>query len=59
MIKMNEEHTTQKHAPAPQEMIYKSVRAPPSAGHIWRDLHKDSKSWEEAKAVMEGSGERV
>ncbi|KAF6239929.1 hypothetical protein HO173_001537 [Letharia columbiana] len=56
--KMHEEHTREKHEPAPQRMMYRSVRAAPSAGHIWRDLNEDPKSWEVAKAVMEGSGER-
>ena len=55
---MDEEHTTKKHEPAPQEMIYRSVRAAPSAGHIWRNLSEDPKSWE-AKAVMDGSGDRA
>lgn len=58
MIKINEEHTTKKHEPAPQEMMYRSIRATPSASHIWRDLSEDPKSWEVAKAVMEGSGEK-
>ena len=55
---VSEEHTTKEHEPAPQEMTYRSVRAAPSAGRIWNDLSKDPKSWEAAKAVMEGSGER-
>ena len=58
MAKFDPENTTKKHEPAPQSMDYRSVRAAPSAGHIWRDLNKDPKAWEEAKAVMEGSGER-
>lgn len=57
--RMNEEHTAKKHEPAPQGTMYRSVRAAPSAGHIWRDLNEDPKSWEVAKAVMEGSGERA
>ena len=56
--KFTEENTTKKREPAPQGTIYRSVRAAPSAGHIWRDLSGDPKNWEEAKAVMEGSGER-
>ena len=56
--KVSEEHTIKEHEPAPQEMTYRSVRAAPSAGRIWNDLSKDPKSWEAAKAVMEGSGER-
>ena len=52
------EHTTKKHEPALQGMMYRSVRAAPSAGHIWRNLSEDPKSWE-AKAVMDGSGERT
>ena len=52
------EHTTKKHESAPQGMMYRSVRAAPSAGHIWRNLSEDPKSWE-AKAVMDGSGERA
>ena len=55
---VSEEHPTKEHEPALQEMTYRSVRAAPSAGHIWNDLSKDPKSWEAAKAVMEGSGER-
>lgn len=55
---VSEEHTTEEHEPAPQEMTYRSVRAAPSAGRIWNDLSKDPKNWEAAKAVMEGSGER-
>lgn len=58
MAKLDEENTTTKHEPAPQESMYRSVRAAPSAGHIWRDLSGDPRNWEEAKAVMEGSGER-
>ena len=49
---------TKKRQPAPQEMKYKSIRAAPSGGHIWRDLSGDLKSLEEVKAVMEGPGER-
>lgn len=52
MAKIDEEHTMRKHEPAPQGTMYKSVRAAPSAGHIWRDLNEDPKSWEVAKAVM-------
>ena len=55
---VDEENTTKKHEPEPQGMIYRSVRAAPSAGHIWRNLNEDPKSWE-AKAVMDGSGERA
>lgn len=55
---MDEEHTIKKHEPAPKEMMYRSVRAAPSSGHIWRNLNEDPKSWE-AKAVMDGSGERA
>ena len=58
MAKSDEENTTAKHEPAPQGAMYRSVRGAPSAGHIWRDLSGDPKNWEEAKAVMEGSGER-
>lgn len=58
MAKLDEENTTTKHEPAPQGSMYRSVRAAPSAGLIWRDLSGDPKNWEEAKAVMEGSGER-
>ena len=58
MAKLDEENTTRKHEPAPQAVMYRNVRAAPSAGHIWRDLSGDPKKWEEAKAVMEGSGER-
>lgn len=54
----NEEYATKKQEPTPQGKLYRSVRAAPSAGHIWRDLNGDPKSWEVAKAVMEGSGER-
>ncbi|KAL9068078.1 MAG: hypothetical protein Q9161_006431 [Pseudevernia consocians] len=59
MIKTIEEHDTKKHEPTPRGTIYRSVRAAPAAGHIWRDLNEDPKSWEVAKAVMEGSGERA
>ena len=55
---VSEEHTTKEHELAPRGMMYRSVRAAPSAGQIWNDLSKDPKSWEAAKAVMEGSGER-
>lgn len=58
MAGMNEEQSTRMHEPAPQGMMYRSVRAAPSAGHIWNNLNKDPKNWEVAKAVMEGSGER-
>ncbi|KAL9132548.1 MAG: hypothetical protein Q9175_006274 [Cornicularia normoerica] len=58
MAGMNEEQSTKMHEPAPQGMMYRSVRAAPSAGHIWNNLNKDPKNWEVAKAVMEGSGER-
>lgn len=54
MAKMNEERTTKKHELAAQGTMYRSVRATPSAGHIWRNLNEDPKSWEVAKAVMEG-----
>ena len=57
MVKIDEENTT-KHEPVSQRSVYRSVRAAPSAGHIWRDLSGDPQNWEEAKAVMEGSGER-
>ena len=58
MARLYEENTTVKREPAPQDMKYRTVRAAPSAGRIWRDLSGDPKKWEEAKAVMEGSGER-
>lgn len=58
ITKLNEEHTAKKHEATLQGKRYRSVRPAPSAGHIWRDLHQDPKSWEVAKAVMEGSGER-
>ena len=55
MAKVDKEHTTKKPEPAFQGTMYRSVRATPSAGHIWRNLNEDPKSWEDAKAVMEGS----
>ena len=58
LAELKEEHTIKTYKPEPQGMMYKTVRAAPSAGHIWRDLNKDPKSWEVAKAVMEGSGDR-
>ena len=58
MAKTNEKNTTKMHEPESQWAMYRSVRPAPSAGHIWRDLSRDPKSLEEAKAVMEGSGER-
>ena len=58
MAQTGEVHTTKKIEPAAQGTMYRSVRADPAAGHIWRDLNGDPKSWEAAKAVMEGSGER-
>ena len=57
MVKIDEENNA-KNEPVSQRSVYRSVRAAPSAGHIWRDVSGDPQNWEEAKAVMEGSGER-
>lgn len=56
MAKTGNENTTKRHRPTQQWTTYKSVRAAPSGGHIWRDLNKYPKGWEEAKAVIEGPG---
>ena len=58
MTKLDVENTTTKQQSEPRKDMYRSVRAAPSAGHIWRDISGDPKNLEEAKAVMEGPGER-
>lgn len=58
MAKINEDNAMKKHEPESPWTTYKSVRVVPSAVHVWRDLRKDPKKMEEAKAAMEGSGER-
>ena len=60
MAKTSEESTsTKKREPTAKEMMYRTVRPAPGGGRIWKDLSGDPKKFAEAKAVMEGSGERV